>query len=336
MLVKVEKQKPKNNFWKGRRVLVTGYAGFLGSNLTKKLLSMRARVVGIDKLTLRKNTLLNSHDLKKMTVIRGNVANYRLLQQTLHEHRIEIVFHLAAEAIVGQCLKSPRRTFSSNIQGTWTVLDACRNTPSIQAVVIASSDKAYGSHNKLPYDENSALAGAHPYDVSKSCADLLAHTYFHTYGLPVCITRCGNIYGPGDFHFSRIVPDVIRSSLANKTVFIRSDGKFTRDYVYVDDIVDGYFCLAQKMGRLNLAGEAFNFSNEDPISVLKLVKLIYILSGKTPDYKILNQAKYEIHHQYLSSAKAKKILGWKPHYTLREGLKKTIAWYQRYLSNAKK
>jgi CDP-glucose 4,6-dehydratase len=327
MLVKVEKQKPKNNFWKGRRTLVTGYEGFLGSHLTKKLLSMRARVVGIDKLTFRKNTLLNSHDLKKMTIIRGNVANYRLLQQTLHQHRIEIVFHLAAEAIVGQCLKSPRRTFSSNIRGTWTVLDACRNTPSIQAVVVASSDKAYGSHNKLPYDENSALAGAHPYDVSKSCADLLAHTYFHTYGLPVCITRCGNIYGPGDFHLSRIVPDTILSAIKNKTLLIRSDGKFTRDYVYVDDIVDGYLLLAEKIQELNLSGEAFNFSGENPITVIELVNKIFKIVHKKPNYRILNQSKYEIKEQYLSARKARKTLYWKPRYDLEEGLKKAIEWY---------
>lgn len=324
------------HFWRGRSVLITGFEGFLGSNLTKALIHCGTKVVGLDIKTGRNETILTAEDYRKMTVIKGSVTNYRLLENILTGKKISVVFHLAAEAIVGRCHNNPRRTFSVNIEGTWNVLEACRNSKTVKSIVIASSDKAYGSHKKLPYHENFALAGTHPYDVSKSCTDLLAHTYFHTYGLPVCVTRCGNIYGPGDFHFSRIVPDVICSSLANKTVSIRSDGKFTRDYVYVDDIVDGYFCLAQKMGRLNLAGEAFNFSNEDPISVLKLVKLIYTLSGKTPEYKILNQAKYEIRHQYLSSAKAKKILGWEPHYTLREGLKKTIAWYQRYLSNGKK
>jgi CDP-glucose 4,6-dehydratase len=271
-----------------------------------------------------------------MTVIKGSVTSYKLLEDILTRKKINVVFHLAAEAIVGQCLKNPRRTFSANILGTWNILETCRNVSSIQEVIVASSDKAYGSHKKLPYHENYALAGLHPYDVSKSCADLLAHTYFHTYGLPVCVTRCGNIYGPGDFHFSRIVPDVIRSAFKNNSLLIRSDGTFTRDYVYVDDIVDAYLCLAQKMRQLKVSGQAFNFSNETPVSVLELVKTIYILSGKKPDYQILNRAECEIRHQYLSSVKAKKILDWKPCHTLGEGLKKTIAWYQRYLQHVKK
>jgi len=323
----------KNNFWQGRRALVTGYEGFLGSNLTKSLLSLQARVFGLDRITFRKNTILSGKDLKNITIVRGNVANYKLLIQLINKHKIEFVFHLAAEAIVNKCLKNPQRTFSSNIRGTWNILEACRQAQNIQAIVIASSDKAYGSHKKLPYDEQFPLAGSHPYDVSKSCADLLAHTYFHTYGLPVCVTRCGNIYGPGDFNLSRIVPDVIMSAIENKTLVIRSDGRFTRDYIYVKDVVLGYLNLVQKMNDLNLFGEAFNFSNEKPISVLDLVKTVYKIMGRKPDYKILNQAKYEIRHQYLRSSKAKKILGWKPRYDLRQGLKKTIDWYKAYYCN---
>ena len=205
----------------------------------------------------------------------------------------------------------------------------------VKAIIIASSDKAYGSHTKLPYKENTPLSGEHPYDVSKSCADLIACTYCHTYDLPVVVTRCGNIFGPGDFNFSRLVPDTIRSAIQNKTLIIRSDGKFTRDYIYVSDIVSGYILLAEKMQKLKVFGEAFNFSDENPISVLELVKKIYHLANKKPNYKILGKAKYEIKHQYLSSKKAKRIFGWKPRYTLEEGLKKTITWYKDFFQGNK-
>jgi CDP-glucose 4,6-dehydratase len=223
--------------------------------------------------------------------------------------------------------------FSTNIKGTWNVLEASRHSASVQGIIIASSDKAYGIHNKLPYRENSSLCGCHPYDVSKSCADLLAHTYFRTYGLPVCVTRCGNIFGPGDFNFSRIIPDTIRSIIKNKTLIIRSDGKFTRDYIFVDDIVSGYLILAQKLQKLKLFGEAFNFSNDKPISVLELVKILYNLFDSKVNYKILNVAKYEIKHQYLSSKKARKVLSWKPRHSLEEGLVRTIEWYRDYFDN---
>jgi CDP-glucose 4,6-dehydratase len=316
-------------FWKGRSVLITGFEGFLGSNLTQALLHCGAKVVGLDIKTGRKGTILTAEDYRKMTVIKGSVTNYRLLKNVLTRKKIDVVFHLAAEAIVGRCYDNPQRTFSANIEGTWKVLEACRNSKTVKSIIIASSDKAYGSHKKLPYTEESPLIGNHPYDVSKSCADLIAYTYFHTYGLPVCITRCGNIYGPGDFNFSRIIPDVIRCSLTEKRFLIRSNGKFTRDYVYVDDIVEGYILLAEKLEARQLAGQAFNFSIENPITVLELLKQIdkaSIQYGKL-EYKILNTAKYEIKKQYLSSAKARKILGWKPKHTLNQGLQKTINWY---------
>jgi len=318
-----------NDFWKERNVLVTGHEGFLGSNMTKRLLSYEAKVIGLDIWTNRKWTILRKKDLNEIEVIRGDVANYKLLKQIFDKYNVEFVFHLAAEAIVGKCLKYPRKAFSSNIQGTWNILEVCRNNSTIRGIVIASSDKAYGIKNKLPYKESDSLAGSHPYDVSKSCGDLLAYTYFRTYNLPVCVTRCGNIYGPGDFNFSRIVPDTIRSALENKPLIIRSDGNFTRDYIYVDDVVVAYLLLAEKIGELKLFGEAFNFSDETPISVLNLVKSIYKIVGKSPNYKILNQAEYEIPHQYLSAKKAKKILNWKPGYKLEEGLKKTIQWYKK-------
>ncbi|HAJ56586.1 MAG TPA: sugar dehydratase [Candidatus Omnitrophica bacterium] len=321
-------------FWKNKRVLITGHEGFLGSHLTKYLISRGSKIVGIDIVLGRKNTVLSDLDRKKITAVKGNIANYRLLNGLMQKHEIEYVFHLAAEAIVGECLKRPLRAFHSNIRGTWNLLEACRNSDRIQAIVIASSDKAYGSHDRLPYKENYPLQGKHPYDVSKSCADLLAHAYFHTFGVPVIVTRCGNIYGPGEYNFSRIVPDSIRSVLADKPVIIRSDGSFTRDYVYVEDIVSGYLLLAQNVQKLDLAGEAFNFSTENPISVLELVKKICRNAGKVSECKILNKARYEIKNQYLSAAKAKKVLGWRPKYSLEDGLKKTYCWYKGLFKNA--
>ena len=320
-------------FWKNKRVLITGFEGFLGSNLTRALITSGAKIVGLDIKTRRKNTILTTNDYRKIVVLKGSVANLKKLKNIISKYKIETIFHLAAEAIVTQCQKNPLRTFSSNICGTWNILEAGRNSKNLESIVVASSDKAYGSHKELPYKEDASLRGDHPYDVSKSCADLLAHTYFHTYGVPVAITRCGNIYGPGDFNFSRIVPDTIRCALSHKVLFIRSDGKFTRDYVYVDDIINGYMLLAEKMNKLKLCGEAFNLSDENPITVLELVKKINKLTSKKLKYEILDQAKYEIKNQYLSSRKARRILGWRPKYTLEEGLKKTINWYREFLLN---
>ncbi len=320
-------------FWEDKNVLVTGYEGFLGSWLSKILLNYKANLFGLDILTQRKETILTPESLRQINIIKGSVEDYSLVSNIIKEKKIEVIFHLAAEALVGKCLKEPIRTFSSNIKGTWNILEASRNFDTVKAIIIASSDKAYGSNKNLPYLEDFPLSGNHPYDVSKSCADLLSSTYFHTYGLPVAITRCGNIYGPGDFNFSRIIPDTLKSIIKNKTLIIRSDGKFTRDYIYVEDIIGGYLLLAENLQKLNLFGEAFNFSDENPISVLELVRKIYQLSHKKPNYKILNQAKYEIKCQYLSSQKARKILNWKPKYSLEEGLKKTINWYRDYFNS---
>ena len=319
------------NFWKNKNVFVTGYEGFLGSHLTKTLLNYGAKVWGLDIKTGRKDTILSNEDLNRVKITQGSVENSSLVSKVIKENKIEFIFHLAARALVGKCFKNPLRAFSTNIKGTWNVLEASRNNNSIKGIIIASSDKAYGIQKKLPYKENVSLAGCHPYDVSKSCADLLAHTYYRTYGVPVCVTRCGNIFGPGDFNYSRIVPDAIRSALQNKTLIIRSNGKFTRDYIYVRDIVKGYLILAEKAKTLRLYGEAFNFSSEKPLSVLSLVKIVSRFSGqKKPSYKIANEAKYEIRNQYLSSKKARRILNWKPKFSLDKGLKKTIGWYRDY------
>jgi len=324
-----------NNYWQQKKVLITGFAGFLGSHLTKALIAGQARVYGLDIRPERKQTVLSAGELAKTKVIKGNVENFSLLAGLIKKEKIEFIFHLAARALVQQCLKNPRQAFSTNIRGTWNVLEAAREQRSIKAVVIASSDKAYGIQKSLPYSEKMSLAGSHPYDASKSCADLLATTYYRTFKLPVCVTRCGNIFGPGDFNFSRLIPDAIRSALDNKTLIIRSNGKFIRDYLYVTDVIRGYLMLAQKMQQDKIFGQAFNFSNQKPISVLEMVKNIYQLCAKPAKYQILDQAEYEIKKQYLSAAKAKKVLNWKPINALEEDLSKTIAWYKNYLGKSK-
>ncbi len=322
------------NFWKNKRILITGFEGFLGSNLVKELLKTEAKVVGVDIQTFRKETVLLPTDYKKMHVCKGNITNYKRLQKILQEHSINIIFHLAAEALVGPGQKDPRKTFKTNITGTCEVLEAARQQGNLQAIIVASSDKAYGYHQKLPYREDAPLLANHPYDVSKSCADLIAQTYFHTYRLPVAVTRCGNIYGPGDFHFSRIVPETIRCAHKKETLLIRSNGKFTRDYIFIDDVVAGYILVAEKLKSLSLAGEAFNLSNERPKTVIDIVNMIYRFMDKKPNYRILNKARYEIKEQSLSAAKAHRILGWKPTYNLRDGLKKTLPWYLTYFSKS--
>lgn len=318
------------NFWRGKKVFITGHEGFLGSNMTKTLFECGAIVTGIDPNTRRKHTIFSKQDYKKFKTIQGSVADYCLILKILKDSKIQHVFHLGAEAIVGVCNKYPLKCFHANVEGTWKLLEACRQYGKVKTIVIASSDKAYGSHKVLPYKEDASLIGDHPYDVSKSCADLIAHTYYHTYKLPVAITRCGNIYGPGDFNFSRIVPDAIRCAVKGETLLIRSDGKFTRDYVYVDDIVNGYAMLAEKLQKKRLSGESFNFSYENPVNVLDIIKMIFNALGRKADYRILNQAVYEIRHQYLASGKARKFLGWKPEYNLEEGVRKTVDWYKGY------
>jgi len=322
------------DFWKNRNVFITGCTGLLGSHLTQLLVDRKANVVGLVRDIVPKSNLIQTGIYDRINIVRGCVEDFFVVERALNEYEIDTVFHLAAQTIVGIANRNPLSTFESNIKGTWRVLEACRRVPIVKRIVVASSDKAYGEQEKLPYEETAPLKGSHPYDVSKSCADLIAHAYYKTYRLPVCITRCGNFYGPGDLNFNRIVPGIIRSVLNNESPTIRSDGTFIRDYFYVKDAALAYMHLAERMDDSKLHGEVFNFSNELQISVLELTNKILKLMGRT-DLKpiILNQAEHEIKHQYLSAQKARELLGWKPKYNLDDALKGTIEWYKKFLES---
>ncbi|MDG0767808.1 GDP-mannose 4,6-dehydratase [Bacillus halotolerans] len=318
------------SFWKNKNVFVTGCTGLLGSYLVKELIEQGANVTGLVRDHVPQSNLYQGEHVKKMNIVQGALEDLPVIERALGEYEIDTVFHLAAQAIVGVANRNPVSTFEANILGTWNVLEACRKHPLIKRVIVASSDKAYGDQENLPYDEEMPLQGKHPYDVSKSCADLISHTYFHTYGLPVCITRCGNLYGGGDLNFNRIIPQTIQLVLNGEAPEIRSDGTFVRDYFYIEDAVQAYLLLAEKMEEHNLAGEAFNFSNEIQLTVLELVEKILKKMNSNLKPKVLNQGSNEIKHQYLSAEKARKLLNWTPAYTIDEGLEKTIAWYTEF------
>ncbi|MGW7760108.1 GDP-mannose 4,6-dehydratase [Bacillus velezensis] len=318
------------SFWKNKNVFVTGCTGLLGSCLVKELIDQGANVTGLVRDTVPKSNLYQGEQVKQMNIVQGALEDLDVIERALGEYEIDTVFHLAAQAIVGVANRNPISTFEANILGTWNILEACRRHPLIKRVIVASSDKAYGDQPVLPYDENMPLQCKHPYDVSKSCADLLSHTYFNTYGLPVCITRCGNLYGGGDLNFNRIIPQTIQLVLNGEAPEIRSDGTFIRDYFYIEDAVEAYLLLAEKMEELNLAGEAFNFSNEIQLTVLELVEKILKAMDSDLKPKVLNQGSHEIKHQYLSAEKARKLLNWTPAHTIDEGLEKTIEWYKAF------
>jgi CDP-glucose 4,6-dehydratase len=318
----------KTEKWRGQKVFITGGTGLLGSHLTHELVRQGAEVVALVRDWVPRSLFWDVE--KKVTLVRGEVEDYRLLERTLNEYEIETVFHLAAQTLVGNANRSPLATFRANIEGTWNLLEAARmHQKKIKRIVIASSDKAYGNLEGESYNEDTPLRGEHPYDVSKSCADLIARAYFVSYGLPVAITRCGNFFGPGDLNFSRIFPGTIRDVLEGRTPIIRSDGKFIRDYIFAEDGAHAYLTLAEQMVDGQHAGEAFNFSYGLRLTVKDVVDRILKAMGRT-DVKpqILNQATNEIPVQTLDSAKARKTLGWKPRYGFDEGLKLTIDWYK--------
>jgi len=320
------------DFWRDRRVLVTGAPGLLGGWLVPALLAGGADVVTIVRDWVPESQLIASGRVADVTVVRGDVCDQALLERVLGEYEIATVLHLAAQAIVPIANRNPVSTFETNIAGTWRLLEACRRSPTVRQIVLASSDKAYGESDELPYVETMPLDAEYPYDVSKACADLIARAYARTWGLPVVTTRCGNFFGGGDLNWSRVVPGTIRSVLRGERPVIRSDGTQVRDYIYVEDAVSAYLLLAEQLAaEPTLAGEAFNFSTETPLAVRALVDRILELMGSTLVPVVLNEARNEIRSQYLDDSKARKLLGWRPLYGLDEGLRRTSSWYREHL-----
>ena len=320
-------------FWKDRKVFVTGCTGFLGWWLTSELVGRGAHVVGLVRDVVAQAPFFLKGLEKQIAVVRGCVEDGETVERALSEYEIDTVFHLAAQAIVGVANRNPLSTFESNIKGTWVLIEACRRCPQVTRIVAASSDKAYGDQPDLPYHEDAPLQGRHPYDVSKSCADLIAAAYYHTYKTPVCVTRCGNLFGPGDMNYSRIVPGTMRSVLQAERPIIRSDGSPVRDYVYVQDIAEGYLRLAEKMDDASLHGQAFNFGAGEPVSVLDLtLKILRVAQREDLQPVVLDQAKAEILRQYLSSERARAKLGWTPGASLDERLAETYDWYRDVLA----
>lgn len=321
-----------SSFWRDRPVFVTGGTGLLGSWLVKQLIEADANVICLVRDWVPQSELVRSHGIEQVNIVRGDITDRNLVERALGEYEVEVVFHLAAQTIVGIANRNPVSTFSTNIEGTWNLLEACRRSPKVASIVVASSDKAYGDQEHLPYNEAMPLQGRHPYDVSKSCADLIAQTYAVSYNLPVAITRCGNFYGGGDLNWNRVVPGTIRSIVRGERPVVRSDGKFVRDYFYIEDGAAAYMLLAERLSAdATLHGQAFNFSNESQVGVLEMVDLILHKMKSSLRPEVLNQASNEIRHQFLSAERARTMLNWQPQFTLESGLDRTLAWYREFL-----
>jgi CDP-glucose 4,6-dehydratase len=321
-------------FWGGRSVLVTGASGLLGSWLAGELVARGASVICLTRHLLPTSRLVSAGLVSQVTLVEGQLVDFDLLLRVLDEYQIDSVFHVGALTDVGTANRSPLTTFEANIRGTWNLLEACRQAShAVQRIVVASSDKAYGIHDQLPYTERTSLQGSFPYEVSKACADMLAQTYFQTYRQPLAITRCGNLFGGGDLNFKRLVPGTIRAILQNERPLIRSDGSMVRDYFYVRDAVDAYLHLAERLPDEGVVGQAFNFSSERPLSVLQLVGLLLQLLGRSEvQPEILNEVSQEIPHQYLDCSRARRVLDWAPARSLEAALLETIDWYSDWLS----
>lgn len=318
-----------DKFWKGKRVLVTGITGFIGSSLAKRLLLHGAQVVGLVRDEVAKSNYYLTDLAEHIDVVHGSLENYFLIERAINEYEIQIVFHLGAQPIVGVANRSPISTFKTNIEGSWNILEACRGKDHIEAVVVASTDKAYGTHKKLPYKEDYPLQAEFPYDVSKACTDFLTQCYSKTYDLPTVVTRFANVYGPGDVNFSRIVPESIMAALEGRRPIIRSDGKPQRDFLYIDDITELYTLLAQNIKITK--GNAFNAGTKKPISILTLVNTILKAAGRSdlkPKIMLKTKIHGEIDKQWLDGAKAKRMIGWEPQFTLNEGIRNAIEWYR--------
>ena len=312
---------------------MTGATGLLGGWLVKHLLAAGADVVCLVRDWVPRSELVATRLLDRVRVVRGDVRDQETIERALGEYEITTVLHVAAQAVVGVANRNPVSTLDTNIRGTWALLEACRRSPAVQQIVTASSDKAYGDQKVLPYTEDAPVMGRHPYDVSKSCADLIAQMYAKSYDLPVCVTRCGNFYGGGDLNWNRIVPGTIRSVLRGERPVIRSDGQLLRDYLYVEDGARAYLLLAEQLAaRPALGGEVFNFSYESRMTVLELVARILDVMGSNLKPDVRNEATNEIRDQYLDAAKARTVLGWSPAFSFEAGLRATIDWYTRYVA----
>ena len=306
---------------KSTNILVTGGAGFIGSHLVDKLIEQNHNVVVIDNLSSGKKENLNPKAKFYKIYIKDPE-----ISQIFNNEKLEVVFHLAAQAIVDIAYKNPLETLETNIMGTVNVLEACRQKGDLKSIIVVSSDKAYGKSKELPYFEYSPLRGDHPYDVSKTCSDLLAQTYFKTYNMPIAITRFSNVFGPRDFNFSRIITDTFESIIKNKELLIRSDGQMIREYTYVNDIVDGCIKLDQNIEKIK--GEAFNFGSKNIFNVIDLIKRIEQILNVKVNYKILNTAKNEIPEQYLDYTKAERLLDWHPQIAFEQAIKESFNWYK--------
>lgn len=323
----------QSSFWRDRPVLVTGATGLVGSWLVKRLFDAGAQVVCLVRDWVPGSDLVHSHIIDRTTVVRGQLEDQAFLERVLGEYEIDTVMHLAAQTIVPIANRNPVSTFESNIRGTWLLMEACRRSPRVQQIVVASSDKAYGDQEKLPYDESTPLQGRNPYDASKSCADLIAQSYATTFGLPVVITRCGNFFGGGDLNWNRLVPGAVRSLLRGERPVIRSDGTCVRDYFYVEDGAAAYMLAAEKLAaKPQLKGQAFNLSYGEPLTVLEMIARITKVMKSPLKPIVRGEADHEIQAQYLDASKAHKVLGWRPQFDLEQGLKKTIAWYRATLA----
>lgn len=322
----------KGAFWLDRPVLVTGASGFLGGWLVKRLLEAGAEPVCPVRDWVPRSQLIKTGISKKVNLVRGDITDGAFLERVIGEYEVRTVFHLAAQTIVTIANRNPLSTFESNIRGTWCLLEACRHSPAVEQIIVASSDKAYGEKDILPYHEDLPLQGYFPYDVSKACADRIAGSYYHTYRLPVTVTRCGNFYGGGDLNWNRLVPGTIRSVLRGQRPVIRSDGHYVRDYFYIEDGAAAYMLLVEKMAEIpQLAGEAFNFSNENHLSAAALVNKILEVMNSDLEPEVLGEAQHEIKNQYLCADKARFQLDWTPLFSLEEGLQRTVEWYRKFL-----
>lgn len=319
-------------FWQERPVFVTGATGLLGSWLVPALVRRGASVVALVRDDVPRSLLLQERWPDRITCVRGSLTDERLIRRALAEYSVDTVFHLGAQTLVGVAKVDPAGTLDANIRGTWTLLEAARQSGSVRQVLVASSDKAYGASEHLPYREDHPLQGEYPYEVSKSCADLITTMYAKTYGLGTAVVRCGNLFGGGDLNFSRLIPGAIQAALRGEKFLIRSDGKFVRDFLYVEDAAEAYICLAERMFQdQSIRGEAFNFGLGLRLTMIDLVEQILTMMGRSDLCPVIqNIANNEIREQYLDATKARLKLGWEPRYGMEEGLRRTIAWYRKF------